>query len=296
MHAIKCHSLSKKYGRKRALDSITFSSSEPKIIGIIGRNGAGKSTLLQLIAGYIRPTSGEVTVFAQNPYNSLFVSANSMYASDEMRFSPKFTLQETLAKMAAFYANWQAERALKLMTYFQLEQESYYHHLSVGMKSIFRMIVVLCARCPLTILDEPTTGMDVAVRKDFYRLLLKEYIDDPRTILLSSHLLSEIEELVEDIVLIHEGKKVLHLPMEELREYAIGVSGPTAQIQSVVAEHDWLMKKEITPGVTYGVVKQSDISLEMFQAKGLVAEKVAVDDLCIYLTDGDRGGINRVFS
>ena len=126
-----------------------------------------------------------------------------------------------------------------LFDYFSFHQDQQYNDLSKGMKSTFNMIVGLSARCALTMFDEPTTGMDAAVRKDFYRALLKEYIAYPRTIILSSHHLNEIEDLLEDILLLKNGKEHLHMPIAELRTWAIGIEGLTANV------NEWIGNREV---------------------------------------------------
>ncbi|MGO4886675.1 ABC transporter ATP-binding protein [Anaerobacillus sp. MEB173] len=203
---IECNELTKTYGGKKALNNLSFMIEENKITGIIGRNGAGKTTLLKIIAGFLRETSGEIKVFSEKPFNSLTVSANMIFVDDQMSLPTTLSLQEILEVAATFYKNWDMELAQRLFDYFSFHRDQRHSSLSKGMKSTFNMILGLSARCPLTIFDEPTTGMDAAVRADFYRALLKDYIAYPRTILISSHHLDEIEDLLEDVLLIKEGE------------------------------------------------------------------------------------------
>lgn len=160
------------------------------------------------------------------------------------------------------------------------------------------MIIGLAARCPLTIFDEPTSGMDAATRKDFYRALLKEYIAHPRTIILSSHLLDEVDDLLEDILLIKAGEKYLHMGIEELKEFAIGVRGKTEKVIGWMGEIEPIHVQDMGAGMTYAVTKNDRPQTELDEARALGLELTAVsaEDTCSYLTSQSKGGIDDVFS
>jgi ABC-2 type transport system ATP-binding protein len=292
---IECTGLTKTYLRKPVLNNLTFSIEENTITGLIGRNGAGKTTLLKILAGFIQETSGKVRVFDDGPFNSLFVSTNSIFVDDQMIFPPALQLQEILEVAGSFYPNWDMKLAKGLAKYFDFDPKNYHNRLSKGKTSTFNSIIGLAARCPLTILDEPTTGMDEAVRKDFYRALLKDYLAHPRTIMISSHHLNEIEDLLEDVLLIKDGKKHLHLPISDLKEWAIGIKGPTEKVLEITNGEELIYENRIGAGTMYAVVKNNFSSLEIEKA-GLELTPVRASDLCVYLTNDSRGGIDDVFN
>jgi ABC-2 type transport system ATP-binding protein len=298
MNVVVCNKLSKVYGKKKALNELTFTIQENKITGLIGRNGAGKTTLLKVIAGFLHETAGDVQVFSEKPFNNLKVSANRIYIDEQMNFPNSLTLKDILHTAGTFYANWNQELAERLFNYFSFHPQQRHQHLSKGMKSTFHMILALSARCPLTILDEPTTGMDSAVRKDFYRALLKDYLEHPRTIILSSHLLNEIEGLLEDVLLIKEGGMCLHMSIADLKEYAIGLNGREDAVDEIVGNRDILYKKRVGVDSAYTVVKNNFVDSEKEHAsyRGVEMTSVAADDLCTYLTSKTTGGIDDVFS
>ncbi|KGM44907.1 ABC transporter ATP-binding protein [Neobacillus niacini] len=297
MNIIECSSLTKVYGAVKALNNLSFELQENKITGLIGRNGAGKTTLLKIIAGYYRETLGEIKVFSEKPFNNLLVSANVMYINDQMNFPTALNLKEILNVSSTFYENWNHELADRLFDYFAFQQTQQYNNLSKGMKSTFNMIVGLSARCALTVFDEPTTGMDAGVRKDFYRALLKDYIDFPRTILLSSHHLDEIEDILEDVLLIKDGTKLLHIPVEELKEWAIGVQGSSAAVNDWIKNREVIHSKNVGLDRMYAVVKQNGSESEIQRAKeaGLAITPISSSDVCVYLTSKNKGGIDDVF-
>ncbi|NMA85649.1 MAG: ABC transporter ATP-binding protein [Epulopiscium sp.] len=295
MQSVECNNLTKRYGSVYAVNDLSFSIAENSITGLIGRNGAGKTTLLKMLAGFSLPTSGTVNIFGQNPFNNLLVSANLIFIDDEMVLPENMNLGEILKAAATFYENWQAGLASGLLDYFSLDLCSYYPQLSKGMKSTFNMILGIAARCPITIFDEPTVGMDAAVRKDFYRALLKDYLQQPRTIILSSHLLVEIEDLLDNILLIDAGEKRLHLPMDELRSYAVGLTGNFKLLNELVKKEDIIFQQQLGKDKIYLVVRNRNIDFSAAKLKGLEISPVAANDLCVYLTAKHKGGIDDVF-
>ncbi|NEU30690.1 ABC transporter ATP-binding protein [bacterium LRH843] len=298
MNVIECNHLTKVYRKKKAIDDLSFAIEENKITGIIGRNGAGKTTLLKILAGFKRETSGEVKVFSERPFNNIFVSANTIYIDDHLDMPSTLNLAEILSTAEGFYHNWNGSLAEALFNYFSFDPNQSYGSLSKGMKSTFNSILGLSARCALTIFDEPTTGMDAAVRKDFYRALLKDYIAYPRTILLSSHHLDEIEDLLEDVLLIDEGKKKFHLPMTELKEWAIGLTGKQAMIDEWTNEKERLYSKQIGHDHLVVVVKNDFSEEDMQKARlaGIEFSSVSAADVCVYVTGKKKGGIDDVFN
>jgi ABC-2 type transport system ATP-binding protein len=298
MNVVECNGLSKQYGSHKALNDLTFTLSENKITGLIGRNGAGKTTLLKIIAGFLHHTSGDIRVFGEAPFNNLKVSANTIFIDNEMSFSNGLTLFELLETAGSFYPNWDRELAHRLFSYFSFNPNQHHGNLSKGMRSTFNMIIGLASRCPLTIFDEPTSGMDAATRKDFYRALLKEYIDHPRTIILSSHLLGEVEDLLEDILLIKSGEKCLHMGIEDLKEYAIGVRGKTDAVTGWMGEIEPIHVQDMGAGMTYAVMKNDRPQTALEEASGLGLEltSVSAENTCSYLTSQTKGGIDDVFS
>ncbi|MEH7073088.1 ABC transporter ATP-binding protein [Neobacillus drentensis] len=298
MSVIECHGLTKKYERNRALNNLSFKIEENKITGLIGRNGSGKTTLLKIIAGHLKETTGEIKVFSEKPFNNLTISANLIFIHDQMNLPTALNLQEILAAAAKFYENWDAKLAYRLFDYFSFNQSQYYQDLSKGMKSTFNIILGLSARCPLTLFDEPTTGMDAAVRHDFYRAVLKDYIAYPRSFIISSHHLNEIEDLLEEVMLIKEGKAHLHLPVEDFKEWAIGIQGKSSIVQEWTKDREIIHTKNIGTDQSYVVVRNqfSDQERQRARTAGLNLTSVTASDLSVYLTGKTEGGIDDVFN
>ena len=149
MRVIECTDLTKTYVRKNVLNKLSFSIEENKITGLIGRNGAGKTTLLKIIAGFIKETSGDIKVFSERPFNSLIVSANSIFVDDQMSLPPAIPLGELLKVAGNFYPNWDQKFAKRLFDYFSFDPKHYHNRLSKGKTSTFNMIIGLASRRPI---------------------------------------------------------------------------------------------------------------------------------------------------
>lgn len=298
MKIVECNGLTKSYGSFKALNNLSFSIEENKITGLIGRNGAGKTTLLKMLVGYYYETSGKVHVFNERPFNNLLVSANSILVDDEMTFPDALNLREILNEASRFYPKWDMTLANRLFNYFSFSERQLHKNLSKGKKSTFNIIVGLASRCALTVFDEPTIGMDAAVRKDFYRALLKDYLAHPRTIIISSHHLEEVEDLLEDVLLLNDGEKYLHLSIEELKEYAIGFTGDLEEIEKFIVGKTPFHKEVMTDNSAYVVVINDYLNqkIEQIRRSGIKVTQVNPNDLAVYLTNKTTGGIDDVFS
>lgn len=298
MSVLEFENVTKTYGKKKALDELTFSIGENKITGLIGRNGAGKTTMLKIAAGFMRESSGAVRVFGENPFNNLSVSANMIMVDNDMNLPASLNLGELVDTAASFYPNWDIKLARNLMEYFRLDLKQHHAGLSKGMKNTFNAILGLASRCPLTIFDEPTNGMDAGVRKDFYRALLKDYIANPRTIIISSHHLNEVEDILEDILLLKDGKQFLHMTVEDLREYAVVASGKEEILNDWLSGHEVFHWSSAGFGRSYAVIRNnlSEDQVTAAMKNGLEFSMISNEDLCLYLTSQEKGGIDDVFN
>ena len=296
MTVVEFTNVTKSYRTHTVLKEMNFTIKQGVLTGIIGRNGVGKTTLMKLIVGFIEETSGKVEVFSEKPFNSLKVSANSILVDDGMNFPNPMTVTDILKECNRFYANWDAGLAERLVSYFGFHPTARHTQLSKGKKSTFNAIIGIAAHCALTIFDEPTTGMDSSVRKDFYRALLKDYLAYPRTILLSSHHIEEIEDLLEDVLLVHEGIAYFHGPINELQEMFITLTG---KIEKLALHTNG---KTVFSTKNLGLFSEQTIQntctkdeLEQMKLDGIAIASVSANDAYIALTDQPKGGIDDVF-
>ncbi|MCK5128767.1 MAG: ABC transporter ATP-binding protein [Clostridiales bacterium] len=294
MNVITTQSLTKKYKDIIALDEFNISIPENKIIGLIGKNGAGKTTLLKACAGRIRQTSGEVKIFGEKVFDNLDVLSKIVFVDEESQYDDSFRVKDIFALAACYYQSWDDDLAQKLIKHFALKQTQKYKKLSRGMKTQVNIIIGICARMPLTILDEPTLGLDAAVRKDFYNILLRDYMNHPRTIIISSHLLNEIEILLEDIVLIDKGKVLMNVPVEEFRNYSVALVGESTFLKEFVQDKEVLDESSLGNASKY-VIKNEITEKEKkhLVSNSIDIQSVSSQDLFIYLTS--KGGFYEEF-
>ncbi|MFJ7738203.1 ATP-binding cassette domain-containing protein [Lysinibacillus sp. NPDC097287] len=296
MTMIQCEQLAKNIRNHKALQNITCAIESEKIVGIIGRNGAGKSTLLNILAGYLQPTGGSCHIFGENPFNNIQTAANTIMIDDRLNFSNYLTLEEILTMGNDFYPNWQAELAFRLLDYAGLARKANHQELSKGQLATFNLIYGLASRCALTMLDEPMNGMDEAIRSDFYRVILKEYIAFPRTILIASHHLQEMESILEEIILIDEGAVVAHASVDELKEQLISLTGPSDVLAPLLTDLAIYVKKDLA-GMTSVVVDASKLFIpkENLQERGITTAHLSASEVCMYLTRKEGCDIDAIF-
>jgi len=290
-NVISCNRLTKTYKTKNALDGLTLAIGENKMIGLIGRNGAGKTTFLKTCAGHIQQTSGEITVLGGKPFDNLDVLSNMIFIDEEIQYNAALKLGDVLKLGATYYKNWDDAFAKKLLKYFDLSDKQKYKKLSRGMKTQFNMIMGLSSRSPLTLMDEPTLGLDVAVRKEFYSIILKDYMENPRTFILSSHLMSELENMLEEMILIHDGKLLLQKSVEELQGYALLMNGKSEVLKPFLEKKQVLNTESFGNSIIAGVVNDfNNEETKFLEQNNVDISNAKIEDVYIWITKNSKGG------
>ena len=290
-NVIKTVKLTKHYGKIEALSDLTVNIAENSITGLIGRNGSGKTTLLKILAGILDKTSGEAAVFGGQPMDNLPVLNRLVYAYHNMVYQTNLKLRDILFAYKTMFPNFDPVFADKLMKYFELTGKMKYKSLSQGMGSMFNFLCALSCRAELTMLDEPVLGMDVTARKSAYEILLRDFSEHPRTFIISSHLLSEIEGMLTDILLIEQGTPVLHNSIDDVRQSAYRVDGGGTEIEKYTAGKKIIAQKtnELT---NFAVIYEplTEKAAESAKVQGLTVSAVRAEDLCVYLTRQNKEG------
>ncbi|MEE6663451.1 ABC transporter ATP-binding protein [Limosilactobacillus fermentum] len=227
--------VTKRYRRHTVIDEVSFNLAPAKIYGLLGRNGAGKSTLLNIITNRIFPTSGMVAMGPQNVNNN-DEELGKIYLMSESNMYPKTTrVKRMLADADSFYGKFDFANARRMLGQFGINEKARFSNLSTGQKTAVKITIALNVNAQYVLLDEPTLGLDVNYRETFYRELLRTYSEKPRTFVLSTHLISEVQQLVEDVLILHEGKIIVNEPVEELLGRAFLVSGPAQLVDEYTA-------------------------------------------------------------
>jgi len=288
---VKTTNINKHFGKTHALSDLSVTVAENSITGLIGRNGSGKTTLMKILAGLLDETSGEALVFGERPMDNITILNKLVYTYHDMPYEPKLSLKTILSAYKTMFAGFDSDFANKLMKFFELSEKMKYKNLSQGMGSIFNFLCALSCRAPLTMLDEPVLGMDVTVRKSAYEVLLRDFTEHPRTFIISSHLLSEIEGTLSDILLIEQGRCILNCPIDDVRQSAYRIDGNTQAIDSFASDKKMIARKESEIGC-FAVIYEpyTETAAESAKQHSLTVSPVKAEDLCIYLTKQNKEG------
>lgn len=225
MSGIEIKNLTKRYGDTVALDDVTLTLEENKIYGLLGRNGAGKTTLLNIMTGRIFADSGTVTLNGA-PTTENDAALRQMYMLSEHTYYPeKMRLRDAFKWSAQFYPNFDSDYAGKLCDAFSLDVRKKVDGLSTGYGTIFKLIIALSTNAPYLLLDEPVLGLDANHRDLFYKTLLEKYAENPFCAVLSTHLVEEVSNLIEDVVIVKDGRVIQNTPRDELLCQGYSVSG-----------------------------------------------------------------------
>src|SRR4051794_41579651 len=273
-----------RFREQTALDGVSLSIEQDSITGLLGRNGAGKTTLLQLLTGHRLPTRGSVEVFGAAPYENDAVLADIAFIKEGQRYPDAFRVRDALAAAAMVFPKWDDNLARQLVREFDLPEKRPVKKLSRGMNSAVGIIIGLASRAPLTLFDEPYLGLDAVARRLFYDRLLADYAEHPRTILLSTHLIEEIADLLEHVVLLDHGRIVLDTDAESLRGSAVTVTGPRDRVSAFAARHE-LLHTESLGGHSRAVVRL-DGGMDAADAReaGLSWEQTTLQQLVVALS------------
>src|SRR3984957_12410290 len=226
--------LSRRYRDQAALAGVSLTVEPGTVTGLVGRNGAGKTTLLRIITGLEFPTAGEVKVFGAAPAENDAVLRRMVFVSEEQAY-PDFRVGHAIRVASWFYPNWSTELAEQLLADFELPLSRRIRRLSRGMRSAVGIVIGLAARAELTLFDEPYAGLDAVARQLFYDRLLADFAEHPRTIVLSTHLIDEVADLLEHVVMLDHGRVVLDAPADDVRGTAMTVSGAATAVEEFVA-------------------------------------------------------------
>jgi ABC-2 type transport system ATP-binding protein len=276
--------VSMRFRETTALDDVTTVIEQDSITGLLGRNGAGKTTLMQLLTGHRVPTSGSVEVFGQRPYENDAVLSRICFIKEGQRYPDHFRVVDALTSAAMLFPEWDADLAASLMSDFDLPAKRPIKKLSRGMASAVGIVIGLASRAPVTLFDEPYLGLDAVARQLFYDRLLADYAQHPRTVVLSTHLIEEIADLLERVLLIDRGRVLLDADAESLRDSALTVMGPADKVQSFARQHE-LLHTESLGGHARAVVRVgAESDRRAAAAHGLSVESTNLQQLVVAMS------------
>lgn len=241
MKTIELMNISKNYGKTQALKNIHLTFEKGKIYGLLGRNGAGKSTLLRTITKRIQCNSGEVSYDGKNKLSD-YESTNVYMTEPDSLIPEEYRLKEVFDYTKILLADFDYSKAMDAAREFNLHLKKKVKSLSTGNMSILRSILALYSGADFIFLDEPTLGFDVVNREIFYRRLLEVFNEKQSSIILSTHLILEVEPLLEKVIFIDKGEISLEKDMEDIQAKYFFITGPEREVMELGKNYKILRK------------------------------------------------------
>ncbi|HJA66783.1 MAG TPA: ABC transporter ATP-binding protein [Candidatus Mediterraneibacter cottocaccae] len=245
MSKIQIKNVTKRYGDVTALDHVSFSFESGKIYGFLGRNGAGKSTLINIIANRIFPDEGAVFIDGLPARENMDVHEKIFCMSEADLYDTGMKVRDHFKWTGRFYDSFDVEKAFRIAEEFGLDTGKRFKALSKGYQSIFKLTIALALNVPYVIFDEPVLGLDANHREMFYSLLLKEFEENERTLIIATHLIEEVANIIEEVVLIDNGRVLLQESTEELLETGYCVSGFAKDVDAYCLEKNVIGTDEL---------------------------------------------------
>ena len=231
MKAIECKQVFKAFGENKVLRDVTFSIESGKIYALLGRNGAGKTTLMNCLCTLFIQDSGEIRLLEEVNYENEKVLSEICFMSDFIAEFEIKKVKQILKYASCFYERWDTALMEKLLNFFEIDRKQLYSALSKGKKTLVSIIIGLCSGCKIVLFDEIYSGLDAVARQQFYKILLEEQEKNPRTFIVSTHLIEEMTEVFDGVVIMDEGRILLNEEMEEIYEKSIKCVGRTEKVE-----------------------------------------------------------------
>lgn len=289
IYDIEVNRLSLKYKNFEALKDISFALEDRKIYGLIGRNGAGKTSLLSLLASLREATEGSITIAGENPFENAKIMSKVTFVHETNYLEEGYKVGKFLMQATQFYLNYDKEYANYLIKRFKLPMNKPVNKLSKGMQSVLDVIIGLASRAPITIFDEAYLGMDAPTRKIFYQEVLKEQEMNPRIIILSTHLVSEMDYLFDEVLILHKGSLLMKEDYETLVSRGATITGAAEAVDAFVAGKRVIGKQQLGNTKAITIYEENMEKLEhSAREHGLTVGPISLQDLFIYLTDDEE--------
>ena len=212
---LQCTGLCKSYGKKDALRDVTFALERGRIVGLLGPNGSGKSTLIKLANGLLTPTAGEIRIAGNLP--GPITHAQVSYLPERTYMSDWMTADDLLKFFSNFYEDFNLDKAADMLTRLGISPKDSLKTMSKGTKEKIQLVVVMSREADLYLLDEPIGGVDPAARDYILNTILTNY-NENSTVVISTHLISDIEKVLDDVIFLNQGQITLHKTVDDIRE------------------------------------------------------------------------------
>lgn len=288
MALLEVSGLTKKFDDEIALNDVSLSIEQGKVYGLIGRNGAGKTTFLKLISHIIHQNHGQI----KWDTGVVLDTTDIAFSRDYNIYFAGYKLKEILSTASIIYPKYDKNIEEELIKGFQLSKymKKSYQKCSKGIQTMISLVVAISSNAKVLLLDEPYVGLDPINREFFYKILRKYYFNEEKTVIISSHLINEIEGYFEDIIMIHDGEIIMNEMLDDVYEKSIQISAPKAIVKDWESQLNILGREELAGHVslyTYGSLNQS--VREKIQAEGGTITRMDLQKLMIEMVTGMEG-------
>jgi ABC-2 type transport system ATP-binding protein len=237
---VQAKGLSVRFGSKRALDDVSFEIPKGRVVGLLGHNGAGKTTLMRALVG-LTPCEGSLQVMGLQPRRDRVQMLEQVCYIPDVAVLPRWArVEELIQLMAGLQPRFSADRARDLLRRTSVGLSDRVKSLSKGMVAQVHLALIAAIDARLMILDEPTLGLDVLSRKSFYEMLIDEWCDGERSVIISTHQVEEIETLLSDVMMLNEGKLVLSISLADIDRRFVALGHDASVADQMAAAHPLL--------------------------------------------------------
>ena len=244
---VEARELTLRFGPKTAVDRLSFGVAPGRVVGLLGHNGAGKTTLMKALVG-LAPAEGELRVLGLDPHRQRTQLLERACYIPDVAILPRWArVSELIDLMARLHPRFSAERARTLLGRTSVDPKAKVKTLSKGMVVQAHLALIAAIDAQLMILDEPTLGLDVLSRKAFYEMLIDEWCDGERSVIVSTHQVEEIETLLSDVLMLNEGKLVLSISLEDMDRRFVALGHDASVAEQMAAAHP-LLRYRAGPG------------------------------------------------
>jgi ABC-2 type transport system ATP-binding protein len=242
---IEARGLTVRYGQKTAVDGIDFAIPPGRVVGLLGHNGAGKTSLMKAMVGLV-PRSGELRVLGLDPQRERVGMLESLCYIPDVAVLPRWArVDQLITLMSGLHPRFSAERARALLKRTSIGPRDRVKTLSKGMVVQVHLALIAAIDARVMVLDEPTLGLDILSRKSFYEMLVDEWCDGERSVLISTHQVEEIQPLLSDVIMLNEGRVVLATSLVDMDQRFVGLSHDAAAAERVAAAHPLLRYRQM---------------------------------------------------
>ncbi len=286
---LEIKSLNKTFGKKKVLRDINLNLEEGKIYGLLGRNGVGKSTLMNIISGHIKSDDGVLKLNGEDIYENSKAIENICLVREKGIPVDDDRVKRLFKIAGLLYKNWDEDYKNFLVKEFNLNVKTKYNKLSRGNQTIVGLIIGLASRCSVTVFDEPSLGLDAAFRYKFYNLLLEDVQNNPRTVIISTHLIDEVTNLFEEVIILNDEKVFLKDQVGNILEKGYFLNGNPESINSIVKNKKVIHRDQFGSTEIVGIYDElTKEERQVLRENNVDISSIPLQKLFVYLTENTQ--------